>query len=177
MGGWCYNGSQSNRVRGCGLNSSVWGYRPVAGYCERSYKLTASLKGREFLDKPSDCQFPRTILWQRVMEHWTKRIEIHDHCVAKWDMPNFYMETYNKLSYEGLSQSFQTESITKWTKINTRCETTQKVMATELTRLTHKIAIQLYLVAESCTMCQFSLHVASPETFGYTVLYSYCVMM
>jgi hypothetical protein len=36
------------------------------------------------------------------------------------------------------------------TIINTR-EATQRVMAAKLTRLTHKIAIQLYLVAESCT--------------------------
>jgi hypothetical protein len=28
-------------------------------------------------------------------------------------------------------------------------------MAAELTRLTHKIAIQLYLVAESCTICSY----------------------
>jgi hypothetical protein len=28
-----------------------------------------------------------------------------------------------------------------------------KVMAAKPTRLTHKIAIQLYLVAESCTIC------------------------
>jgi hypothetical protein len=32
---------------------------------------------------------------------------------------------------------------------NTRWEATQRVMATKLTRLTHKIAIQLHLVAES----------------------------
>jgi hypothetical protein len=37
--------------------------------------------------------------------------------------------------------------------INTRWKTRQSVMATELTRLTHKITIQLYLVAESCTIC------------------------
>jgi hypothetical protein len=50
--------------------------------------------------------------------------------------------------YEGVSKSFRTESITKstTTKINTRWEATQRVMATKLTRLTHKIAIQLYLV-------------------------------
>jgi hypothetical protein len=35
----------------------------------------------------------------------------------------------------------------------TRSETTQTVMATKLTRTTHKIAIQLHLVAESCTIC------------------------
>jgi hypothetical protein len=30
---------------------------------------------------------------------------------------------------------------------------TQRVMAAKLTRLTHKIAIHLHLVAESCTIC------------------------
>jgi hypothetical protein len=34
--------------------------------------------------------------------------------------------------------------------INTRWEATQRLMAAKLTRLTHKITIQLYLVAESC---------------------------
>jgi hypothetical protein len=38
---------------------------------------------------------------------------------------------------------------------NTRWEATQRVMAAKLTRLTHKIAIQLHLVAESCTTCSF----------------------
>jgi hypothetical protein len=42
-------------------------------------------------------------------------------------------------------------------------------MAARLTRLTHKIAIQLHLVAESCTIL-FSLQAACPETFGYTLL-------
>jgi hypothetical protein len=57
--------------------------------------------------------------------------------------------------YEGVSRSFGTESITKYTltTINTRWEATQRVMAAKLTRLTHKIAIQLHLVAESCTIC------------------------
>jgi hypothetical protein len=43
----------------------------------------------------------------------------------------------------------------------------------KLTRLTHQIAVQLHLVAESCTMyhLQFSLQSASPETFGYTLVY------
>jgi hypothetical protein len=36
---------------------------------------------------------------------------------------------------------------------NTRWEATQGVMATKLTRLTHKIAIQLHLVADSCVIC------------------------
>jgi len=37
--------------------------------------------------------------------------------------------------------------------MNTRLEGTQRVMAVKLNRLTHKIAIQLHIVAESCTIC------------------------
>jgi hypothetical protein len=43
---------------------------------------------------------------------------------------------------------------TTTTTINTRWEATQRVMAPKLNnRLTHKIAIQLHLVAESCIIC------------------------
>jgi hypothetical protein len=58
-------------------------------------------------------------------------------------------------AYEGVSKRFRTESITKYTLtiINTRWEATQRVMMAKLTRLTHKIAIQLHLVAESYTIC------------------------
>jgi hypothetical protein len=57
--------------------------------------------------------------------------------------------------YEGVSKSFRTESMTKYTltKTNTRWEATQMVMAAKLSRLTHKIAILLHLVAESCPIC------------------------
>jgi hypothetical protein len=57
--------------------------------------------------------------------------------------------------YEGITKNFRTESITKQTPttINTRSEATQRVMEAKLTRLTHKIAIKLHLVAESCTIC------------------------
>jgi hypothetical protein len=57
--------------------------------------------------------------------------------------------------YEAVSKSFRTESITKYTltKTNTRWEATQRVMASEVTRLIHKMAIQPHLVAESCTIC------------------------
>jgi len=37
--------------------------------------------------------------------------------------------------------------------MNTRLEGTQRVMAPTLTRLTHKMAIQLHPVPESCTIC------------------------
>jgi hypothetical protein len=71
---------------------------------------------------------------------------------------NFMYELYNLCSiniYEGVSKSFRAESIIKHTltTINTHWEATQRVVAAKLNRLTHKIAIQLHLVAESCTIC------------------------
>jgi len=42
-------------------------------------------------------------------------------------------------------------------------------MAAKLARLTHKIAIQLHPVTELYHL-HFSLQVASPETFGYTLV-------
>jgi hypothetical protein len=39
-------------------------------------------------------------------------------------------------------------------------------------QLTHKVAIQLHLVAESRTICSFrSRRQASPETFGHTLVF------
>jgi len=38
---------------------------------------------------------------------------------------------------------------------NTRWEAIQRIMAAKLTRLTHKIAKQLHLAAESCTICSY----------------------
>jgi hypothetical protein len=62
------------------------------------------------------------------------------------------------LSYETLSirvrgciQKFP-DWVDNETTTNTRWEATRSVMATKLTTLTHKIAIQLHLVAESCTI-------------------------
>jgi hypothetical protein len=46
-------------------------------------------------------------------------------------------------------------------------------MEAKFTRLTHKTAIQLHLVAESSTIL-FLLHAANPETFGYTLVSSPC---
>jgi len=40
-----------------------------------------------------------------------------------------------------------------FTTISTRCEATQRVMTGKFTRVIHKIAIQLHLLAESCTIC------------------------
>jgi hypothetical protein len=75
---------------------------------------------------------------RRTLKHW-----------HLWRYLSFYLS-----HLRGLSKSFRTESITKYTLVtNTRWEATQRVMAAKLTRLTHKIAIQLHLMAESCTIC------------------------
>jgi len=56
--------------------------------------------------------------------------------------------------YEGVSKRFRTESIMKYTlTMVLLLKSNIKVMAAKLTRLTNKIAIQFYLVAESCTIC------------------------
>jgi len=61
---------------------------------------------------------------------------------------------------EGVSKSFWTESIMKYTTINIHWEVTQRVMAAKLTRLTLKIVIKLHLVTENCTI--FSSHSRQP---------------
>jgi hypothetical protein len=43
-------------------------------------------------------------------------------------------------------------------------------MAAKLTRLTHKMAIQMHTGKELCHL-QFSLQAAGPETFGYNLVY------
>jgi hypothetical protein len=55
----------------------------------------------------------------------------------------------------GCIQTFPDWVITKYTltTTNTCWEATQRVMAAKLTRLTHKIAIQLHLAADSWTIC------------------------
>jgi hypothetical protein len=45
-------------------------------------------------------------------------------------------------------------------------------MAAKLTRLTHKIAIQLRLSGRELYHLQFSLQAASPETFEYTLVHN-----
>jgi hypothetical protein len=53
----------------------------------------------------------------------------------------------------GCNQKFPEWVDNEITKINTNWKATQRVMAAKLTRLTHKIVIQLHLLAESCTIC------------------------
>jgi hypothetical protein len=58
--------------------------------------------------------------------------------------------------------------------INTRWETTQRVMAEKLARLTYKIAILLHLVTESCTICSSCSKRPVRKFFGYTLVYYKC---
>jgi hypothetical protein len=69
-------------------------------------------------------------------------------------MPDPHPNTHIAI-YEGVSKSFRTESITKYTLTFgiTRYCPLQRVIAAKLPRLTHKIAIQLHLGAESCNVC------------------------
>jgi hypothetical protein len=59
------------------------------------------------------------------------------------------------LVLRGVCKSSRTESITNYTltTINTSWEPIQRVITAKFTRLAHKIAIQLHLVAEKCTIC------------------------
>jgi len=73
-----------------------------------------------------------------------------------------YMRVYLKVS--------RLEFIMKYmlTTVNTQ-EAIQRVMAVELTRLTHKIVIQLHLVGESCTSC--SSHSGSTPSYGLCFIF------
>jgi hypothetical protein len=68
----------------------------------------------------------------------------HWHCHFCYKKTNSNMRVYPNVS--GLSHN-------EITTINTHWEATQRVMVAKLTRLSHKIAIQLHLVVESCTIC------------------------
>jgi hypothetical protein len=69
--------------------------------------------------------------------------------ILKWVLRK-YVIMWSELNLRRCIQKFP-DWVNK--EINTRWEATQRVMAAKLTRLTHKIAIQLHLVAESCTIC------------------------
>jgi hypothetical protein len=96
------------------------------------------------LPQDSTYQDTKKISWMYVILSW---------CWKKKEI--FVCMRVCRDVYEGVSKHFRTESITKYTltTINTCWEATQRVMAAKFTILTHKIAIQLHLVAESCTIC------------------------
>jgi hypothetical protein len=104
---------------------TAWFIRP-ASHCYLQWLFRYSF--RNFMCNPFICSV-----------HWSTAVQ----------------KVHSEPMYEGVSKSFRTESITKYTFTVgiTRWEATQRFMAANLTRLTHKIAIRLHLVAESCAIC------------------------
>jgi hypothetical protein len=97
----------------------------------------------------SPCSF--IILWDFWRSSsWIQPLALYFRCVCVL----VYTHTHTH-THESISKSFRTESIKKYTFTFgiTRSEATQRIMAAKLNRLTHKIAIQMHLVAESCTIC------------------------
>jgi hypothetical protein len=79
-------------------------------------------------------------LWVRKM--WNSRIRTNlkaDIVVVLWSVRG-YIQKFSDWVYKG-------------TTTNTRWEATQRIMAAKLPRMTHRMMIQLHLVAESYTIC------------------------
>jgi hypothetical protein len=114
----------------------------------------------------SDFLLTRESSWQTLENRWTQYILKYEWYHGEYERQLKNEDVHPKTKdihhlfqapslYEGVSKSFQTESITKYmlTTINASWEATQRVTAAKLTRLIHKISIKLHLVAESCTIC------------------------
>jgi len=94
-----------------------------------------------------------------VNKNFTKR---HRHIVCassaggtlKVCSERYTHSTCAPLVIQGCPKNFRTES-KKYTLtiMNIRSKATQRIMAENFTRLTHKIAMKLHLVADSCTIC------------------------
>jgi hypothetical protein len=71
------------------------------------------------------------------------------HDIKYTDIYNFNLNIFQYGAYEGVSKSYRTESITKYTLTFgiSHWEAIERVMVAKLTTLIHKIAIQLHLVA------------------------------
>jgi hypothetical protein len=94
---------------------------------------------------------PMTNNTQMLPKIWHRAMSPNRRLEAKTD----WLSDCLHLHIRSLMMMMMIETIleTSVTTTNTRWEATQRVMAAKLTRLTHKIAIQLHLVAESCTIC------------------------
>jgi hypothetical protein len=118
--------------------------------------------------KKTACCLPWHEPWfsKLIFDRWLREpllfrsLQVHQriHNSPLWDPPtprNSQSSPYIRNLFPKIHFNIRRWVITKYTltKINTRWEATQSVMAAKLTRLTHKIAIKLRLVAESCTIC------------------------
>jgi hypothetical protein len=98
--------------------------------------------------------------WLRCF--WLERMRKPQNSHVRWNGINWFLGYVTMLpqlkrQYEGVSKSFRTEYKTKYmlTFDITCCCPLQRVMVAKLTKLSHKIVIQLHLVAKSCTICSF----------------------
>jgi hypothetical protein len=107
-------------------------------------------------------------LWTTDYAYCCYSAQGYIHCLDNWSVVCLTATKFEPF-IRGCIQKFPDWVVTKYTlTINIRWEATQRVMAAKLARLTHKITIQLQLVAESCTICSsrqsgnFWIH---PRTF------------
>jgi hypothetical protein len=117
---------------------------------------------------------PRGRVWTTPVQEQPEQKEVLI-CRVLWcHIASHYVDyvTGFIVSYEGVSKSFRTESITKYTPttINTHWEATQRVMAAKLTRLTHKISDTTAPSGRKLYHLEFSFQAVSPETFGYVLV-------
>jgi hypothetical protein len=94
------------------------------------------------------------------------------------DMGITNIHTDHRMYIEGVPKSFRTELVMKYklTTIKTHSKATQMVMVAKLTILTHKIALELHLVAEGYTVCSSSSRKLVRQllvTPSYVALYRY----
>jgi hypothetical protein len=155
----------------CGGGGAI-GYQRFRGPC---YLHLQGL--RTFTLKMEAPWTPETL----VSYHNTEDLDMNIRKIFDWNtMENEPINSSSEKVYEGVSKSFRTESITKYTLtiINTRSEATQRIMAAKLNILTHKIAIQLHLVAESCTVCSSrSRRPVRKLLDTHSTLPRYCMML
>jgi hypothetical protein len=95
------------------------------------------------------------VCWSGIIINQFKTFHGNVTTVLKGLNENGFQSCYRVRQYEGVSRSFRTESITKYTPTFriTHLEATKRVMAAKLIRLAHKIAIKPHLVTEICTTC------------------------
>jgi hypothetical protein len=116
------------------------------------------------LDKPGDVIRFKRIILKNVYNNvphkmwnycWIQLTKLKSDWMGSVKRVYYVWSDLEECIIRGCIQKFPDWVITKYTLtiLNTRWVATQRVMAAKLARLTHKIAIQLLLVAESSTIC------------------------
>jgi hypothetical protein len=129
----------------CGLDSSGSGCGLVAGSCKRVewnlwyYKRRGIFWPDEWLlDSPP---------WRKLVGSILVGIILLNILLESTENPEIWLFVVARFVWECI-QKFPNWVDNETTIINSRWEATQRVMAAKLTRLTHKIATQLHLVAQ-----------------------------